>query len=314
AYVTEDARNRYAFGFLHPNVFSLYISALVWAWLLLRWHRLCIWEFFLMGGVQLVVYHFSDSRAFCLFSLASLCAACFFFCFPRLMSHRVWPFLFALLPWAGALFTLLPCYYYTRSKPLWKTLNSLFSGRMRIFNEIWSETGWSLWGRNTACGDSIFMFFQVRRGFVCWLVFVAAFSLLFYLLARSHWWAELAVTINIFGLGLTEATVRNMSVNFSYWLFVGLIFALPLSRWPRFSLPKIDLKAASGGPHLGPPIPSAALSPAPPVSGSRASARKIHRAPSSGATAKAAPPPLPSSSAPSPPAAQPRKIKRNPPQ
>lgn len=236
--LVEEVRHRFALGFIHPNIFSLYVAALNWGWLLLRWHKIRWWDWLCIAFLNAGVYYLTDSRSMFLCVAASELIALILHRFPRLFRFSIWAWLAALVPPVLAALTLLPCYYYDPSSPLWSKINRLFSTRPALFFDYWQNSGWSVWGMDASSGDSIFLFMQIERGAICWILFILAYSALLFMLCKNHCWAEFTVCLGLLFICFTEKTPLAITVNLTFWMLSNLLCLLPWSRWTRFSIPR----------------------------------------------------------------------------
>ena len=236
--LVEEVRHRFALGFIHPNILSLYIAALNWGWLLLRWHKIRWWDWLLIAALNLGVYELTDSRSMFFCVAGSELVALVLHLFPRLFRFSFWSWLAALLPPVLAGLSLLPCYFYDADSPVWAKINSLFSTRPNLFYGAWQDSGWTLFGMDAYSGDSLFNFMQIERGFICWVLFVLMYSALLFMLCRHHCWAEFSVALGLLGICFTEKTPLALTVNLTFWLIVNLLTLSPWNRWNRFSIPR----------------------------------------------------------------------------
>ena len=236
--LVEEKRNRFALGFIHPNILSLYVAALNWGWILLRWHKLRWWEWATIAALNYGVYLLTDSRSMFYSVAASELAALVLHLVPRFFRSAIWAWLSALIPPIMAVLSLLPCYYFDSSNPVWAKINSLFSGRPYLFLEAWKKSGWSWFGMDASSGDSLFNFMQIERGFFCWVLFIVMYSVLLFVLCRHHCWAEFTVALGLLGICFTEKTPLALTVNLTFWLISNLVTLSPWEKWNRFSIPR----------------------------------------------------------------------------
>ena len=234
--LVAESRHRFALGFIHPNILSLYIAALNWGWLLLRWHKIRWWDWAAIAALNYGVYLLTDSRSMFLCVAASELAALVLHLAPRFFRFSFWAWLAALVPPVLAALSLLPCFFYDPNSPVWAKINSLFSTRPSIFFRVWQQSGWSLFGMDSDSGDSLFNFMQIERGVLCWILFILMFSALLFMLCRHHCWAEFTVTLGLLGICITEKTPSALTVNFAFWMLANLIILSPWPSWNRFSI------------------------------------------------------------------------------
>ena len=236
--LVEEVRHRFAFGFIHPNILSLYVAALNWGWLLLRWHRMRWWDWLGIAALNYGTYCLTDSRSMFLCVVAAEAIALVLHIFPRFFRFSVWAWLSTLLPPILAGLTLIPCYYYDPDSPLWGRINGLFSTRPALFFDYWRHSGWSVWGLDASSGDSLFLFVQIERGAICWVLFIIGYSALLFFLCRYHCWAEFTVCLCILFICFTEKTPMTLTVNFAFWMLSNILCRVPRPQWNRFSIPR----------------------------------------------------------------------------
>lgn len=139
---------KHAFGFYHPNTLGMMVFSILLEWLYLRYKKLHIWEWLLIGGCILVVNELVASRS----SVYTFTLIYFLFILARVkpifFQKKFVKVLFTLSLPIIAAFSYLMVYLYAKGNFFAIEVNATMTNRLKYAAMFVSEYGFSIFGKS----------------------------------------------------------------------------------------------------------------------------------------------------------------------
>ena len=193
---TDGLRIRYAFGFIHPNSFSIFLFNLILMWVWLNYERIRYKHILVIFATGVLAFIFSDTRT----SFVLLIVLCMMLTLDKWIPkfHLALSFLAKGIVPVLSLLVFVLIRLFLQGNLLVIIINSILLNRIRLGAFAYYNWGLSLFGQNLQnvhvgwdpvarrwttllIFDNIYSFFMVEIGII-WLIVV---SVLFYFLARK---------------------------------------------------------------------------------------------------------------------------------
>lgn len=139
---------KHAFGFYHPNTLGLMLFSILLEWLYLRYKKLHVWEWLLIGGCILGVNEIVASRS----SVYTFTLIYFLFIIarvrPKFFQKRFVKVLFTLSLPIIAVLSYFMVYLYANSNAFAVEVNLIMTNRLKYAVRFINEYGFSLFGKS----------------------------------------------------------------------------------------------------------------------------------------------------------------------
>lgn len=228
----ETGEIRYSLGFGHPNTLGMIFLVICLLWMYIRYETIKWWDFSLWGILCVVIDQLINSRTslYMIFLLIGLIIV--FKIFPtKLLTNRFFKLTIVLLFPILLMITVFLMLNYPPKNELFRTIDKLVSGRIRLANFFYNEYGVQMFGQpikligtieaqynfsgKPQLLDNMYMQLLVHYGWWATTTFIGSY-VLFMKRAFKHQDVPIIIfSIVIAVYGLTEVYPLNLLYNFS---------------------------------------------------------------------------------------------------
>lgn len=225
---------RWGMGFAHPNYAGFILAFVLAGAFLLHYGRWKWYDWTLQAAGLAALFALTGSRASIVLVLLTWVSTVVLYRFPKFAQSKGLRYSMASLPvvLTGVSFALALC--YTKESALMRRLNGFSSGRLYLWNKACKEysftvTPWTEHIDESFALDNTYLTLFYKAGFIVFLLFLIAMTVLLYKLLKEKHYGEAACVVAVLCYSVLEKLGALLPCNIGLWLLPALVWNAPFS-------------------------------------------------------------------------------------